>query len=402
MFLFDFRLMLRVCAAIAMGAPGQVGGDFLWPPSLSGPPEAWGSFGSSWQFFSGDLAAHSAEGGRTVARRAESDGRKSRLLVFLPGTFTIPQEFSVLLKFAVDSGFDTIGLDYGWGPAPDSKRSSECSRGEACASCQSNYHEVIATGSGENLVTGNWPVFGENQTETHKFLHFYSHGVQFIPETILPGYNISSSPHMAAKALSYADGLAEFAVEPLLSAVLLRLGWTEYLVQTGGPLWSKVVVAGHSQGASHAAYIGYARSVLGVFAFSGPQDTCGDQGGEWFATAVPDGRRAFACYAEDESGRPAIEKNLAFFSEVRTFNATGKPRKYGQGAWCASPEHCASAVDDQLVDDAIERCFGLLQVIADEVDETPPAPAPIPPGQTRCIKLPKAVAAKFRAKVCHS
>jgi len=147
-------------------------------------------------------------------------------------------------------------------------------------------------------------------------------------------------------------------------------------------LWSTVVVTGHSQGASHAAYIGYARPILGVFSFSGPQDTCDDHGVEWFASAAPDQRRAFACYAEDEAGRPAIEKNLAFFSQVRTFNATSKPRKYGQGAWCASPAHCSSAVDDQLVEDAVERCFTLLEVIVHDVDETPPSSAASQHGPT--------------------
>merc|ERR550532_1452308 len=100
---------------------------------------------------------------------------------------------------------------------------------------------------------------------------------------------------------------------------------------------------------------------------------CGDDGGEWFANPAPENRRAFACYAEDERGRPAIESNMAFFSEVRTFVAGGKPRNYGPGVWCPSPEHCASAVDDQLVEDAVDRCFTLLKVFAVDTNPTEPS-----------------------------
>merc|ERR1712045_328758 len=95
----------------------------------------------------------------------------------------------------------------------------------------------------------------------------------------------------------------------------------------------------------------------------GPQDTCGDDGLQWFAAPAPEHRRVIACYADDEGGKPAIEKNLAFFSEVHTFTASGKPRNYGAGSWCASPAHCSSAVDDQLVEDVVEQCLPKLTAL---------------------------------------
>lgn len=48
-------------------------------------------------------------------------------------------------------------------------------------------------------------------------------------------------------------------------------GWSEFLF-AGKPDWSRIVVAGHSQGSGHAAYIGKLFKVDRVLIFSGPQD----------------------------------------------------------------------------------------------------------------------------------
>jgi hypothetical protein len=48
-------------------------------------------------------------------------------------------------------------------------------------------------------------------------------------------------------------------------------GWGEFLSH-GQPVWSRIIVAGHSQGAGHAAYIGKLFRVDRVLMFSGPQD----------------------------------------------------------------------------------------------------------------------------------
>lgn len=377
--------MPRLWVVAAACTACRVGGDLLWPPSLSGAPETWGNFDSSWKIFS-DLAAQSDDGARTVARRAETGSSAGRLMVHLPGTYNIPQEYSTLLKTGVRYGFDTIGLNYGWGPTTDSARSAQCLLTASCEECQTNYHEVILTGSGDDLMTGRWPIFGDNETETLKWVHFYGHSVQFIPNHIPPP-GVDLTKPLTQKEREYIENLANFAIEPLLERVLQRLGWSEYLAANGRPDWTKVVITGHSQGASHSAYIGYARPVLGAISFAGPQDMCGDNGGEWFASAAPDTRRALACYAEDERGRPAIESNIAFFSEVRTFAAKGKPRNYGPGSWCPSPEHCASAVDDQLVEDAVDRCFAWLKVFGNDDASDPSDPSSSSSAYTKDVML---------------
>jgi hypothetical protein len=48
-------------------------------------------------------------------------------------------------------------------------------------------------------------------------------------------------------------------------------GWGEFVVD-GQPVWSRMVLAGHSQGSGHAAYIAKMYEVGKVLMFSGPQD----------------------------------------------------------------------------------------------------------------------------------
>lgn len=52
-------------------------------------------------------------------------------------------------------------------------------------------------------------------------------------------------------------------------------GWAQFL-HNGRPDWSRVIVAGHSQGAGHAAFIGKHFRVSRVLMFSGPQDYLDD------------------------------------------------------------------------------------------------------------------------------
>jgi hypothetical protein len=52
-------------------------------------------------------------------------------------------------------------------------------------------------------------------------------------------------------------------------------GWDEF-VADGQPTWSSLVIAGHSQGSGHAAYIGKLYAVDRVLMFSGPQDYLDD------------------------------------------------------------------------------------------------------------------------------
>ncbi|MGH8023839.1 MAG: BPSS1187 family protein, partial [Limisphaerales bacterium] len=52
-------------------------------------------------------------------------------------------------------------------------------------------------------------------------------------------------------------------------------GWGEFM-NRGQPAWNRIIVAGHSQGSGHAAYIGKMFRVERVLIFSGPQDYLDD------------------------------------------------------------------------------------------------------------------------------
>ena len=48
--------------------------------------------------------------------------------------------------------------------------------------------------------------------------------------------------------------------------------WSQYLTPSNTLLWDKIIVSGHSQGAGHACYLGYKKNVHRVVMFSGPND----------------------------------------------------------------------------------------------------------------------------------
>lgn len=52
-------------------------------------------------------------------------------------------------------------------------------------------------------------------------------------------------------------------------------GWNEFFAD-GKPVWRRIIAAGHSQGAGHAAYLGKMFEVSRVLMFSGPQDYLDD------------------------------------------------------------------------------------------------------------------------------
>jgi pimeloyl-ACP methyl ester carboxylesterase len=56
-----------------------------------------------------------------------------------------------------------------------------------------------------------------------------------------------------------------------LSAHYPKQGWNHF-IRNGQPQWQKIIIAGHSQGAGHAAYLGKMFAVKKVILLAGPQD----------------------------------------------------------------------------------------------------------------------------------
>lgn len=79
-------------------------------------------------------------------------------------------------------------------------------------------------------------------------------------------------------------------------------GWSEF-VTNNMPVWNRIIVAGHSQGSGHAAYLGKMFATDRVLMFSGPQDYMDDldQPAPWLAkdSATPPSR-FFAFLSEND------------------------------------------------------------------------------------------------------
>lgn len=82
-------------------------------------------------------------------------------------------------------------------------------------------------------------------------------------------------------------------------------GWDQF-VQDGQPVWRRIIVAGHSQGSGHAAYIGKLFDADRVLMFSGPQDFMDDLGKP-------------APWQSDKSATPP-SRFFAFLAEKDPFN----------------------------------------------------------------------------------
>ena len=160
------------------------------------------------------------------------------LLVFLPGTGGKPACCQLFLREAVSLGYHAVGLTYN----NDTAVGAVCLNNPDCFS----------------LVRRN---------------------------------RFDGSSSSAYSSLPSQDGIAT-RIKSLLSylgAHYPREGWGRFL-RHGAPVWSSVVVAGHSQGGGEAAFIGTVKHLRGVITLSSPPDTnLSLEPASWVGT-VPHGR----------------------------------------------------------------------------------------------------------------
>jgi predicted alpha/beta hydrolase len=162
-----------------------------------------------------------------VADRTTS---KSPLLLFLAATRARPMDYRSFLASASKAGYHVLALDY-W------------NRGRSVqATCGSN--PQCYTDMQRNRLTGGHP---------NRF------------SSVNPGNSIQSR---LGAALAYLR-----AQDP-------RGGWGRYQA-SGGIDWSRVVVAGHSQGGGEAAYISHIHRVRGALFFSSPVETTNGIAASW-------------------------------------------------------------------------------------------------------------------------
>jgi hypothetical protein len=208
------------CSLLVLAGCGGGGGGTPATPTPTPPPASTERLvlpQSTDPAVSASLAAHVAinpQPGVTAKRR---------LFVFLPGTFADPALYRTILRTGAAQGYHAIGLSY----PNDQTVASRC-QGNADADCIWNARREVVT------------------------------GVDVSPVIAVP--SADSIVNLTGKLLAWLH--AQYPSE----------GWGDFLV--GGAVdWSRVVVAGHSQGGGHAVAMGKLFPLLrGVF-FSSLADT---------------------------------------------------------------------------------------------------------------------------------
>lgn len=160
--------------------------------------------------------------------------QRGRLFVMLPGTGAIPRFYRQILRVGAARGYHAIGLTY----PNDTAVGTLCAG--AAADCSDRVRREIVTGS-------------------------------------------ENSPLVTVNAANSINGR--------LSAMIAHMhqrfpdeGWGQFLVG-GSPDWSRITVAGHSQGSGHAAYMGKLVLLDRVVMFSGPSDVAGATMAPWLSAS---------------------------------------------------------------------------------------------------------------------
>ena len=182
-----------------------------------------------------------------------SVGAKQRLFVFMPGSFGKPQNVRAIVREAAGSGLHAIGLNY----PNDATVGSLCS-GSADASCHGNVRTEI----------------------------------------------ISGDDTSSAVSITRANSIENRLIKLLqaLHAQAPTEGWNAYVTSAGQPDWSRLRVAGHSQGGGHAGVIAKRYAVDRAIYFSAPADAVAGQPAAWMsaAGATPGMRQAGFGHVQDE------------------------------------------------------------------------------------------------------
>jgi hypothetical protein len=216
-------------------------------PPASAPPSVERSVlpASTDAAISTDLEAHFA------VNPAPAASAKQRLLVFLPGTFGRPDNYRQIVREAAAQGLHGVGLNY----PNDATVASLCS---GDADCFGNTRAEILTGSDSSAVV-----------------------------------DITRANSIENRLIKLLQALhAQAPTE----------GWSAYLTAAGEPDWSRIRIAGHSQGGGHAAFIAKRYAVDRAVYFGAPADATPFGLAPWVraAGATPGARQAGFTHLRDE------------------------------------------------------------------------------------------------------
>lgn len=212
--------------ALLAGCGGGGGGETaVAPPPPPPPPPAAGRPASVERTVSpvaADAAVDTATEPHVAINPSPALAPSGRLFVMLPGTEGLPSMYRQVLRTGATRGYHTLGLNY-----PNPTAVGLLCINSADSACYWNVRREIVTGANLSpLVSVNGP----NAIATR-----------------------------LARALAY---LAQTQPDE---------GWGQFL-QGGAVDWSKVTVAGHSQGGGHAAVIAKLFAVQRAVYFASPAD----------------------------------------------------------------------------------------------------------------------------------
>ena len=159
---------------------------------------------------------------------------RGRLFVMLPGTGGLPQFYRLILRAGAARGYHTIGLTY-----PNDRAIEGLCGAGAAANCPGEARREVITGIDASQVV-----------------------------TVDPANSINGRLQ---------------ALLVWLQAAYPNEGWNRFL-RAGVPDWSLITIAGHSQGAGHAAYMAKLYEFDRVALFAGPADvgTAPGTSAAWF------------------------------------------------------------------------------------------------------------------------
>jgi len=165
--------------------------------------------------------------------RSPGSVRNSPLYLFLPATATKPSDYTLFQQEAVDLGYHVIGLAY---PNTDA----------VIGICNKKYYDPNNPDDMQ-LYAARQDCYLNVRLETLD-------GNGESPDTIVS--QDDSIENRLTQLLAY------------LGKKYPDEGWSGLLDETGAPKWSRIVVAGHSQGGGNAALIGKLHLVARVVMIS--------------------------------------------------------------------------------------------------------------------------------------
>lgn len=174
------------------------------------------------------------------------------LLLSLGGTNSLPSDFRAFDTVAAEQGFAALALDY-----PNTVITTSCKTSPEPDPC-TLFRQEIATGDPVSQLVEVSP---DNSIE-HRLEALLAYQAKQDPEHFGQFYNES------------------------------------------GPVWSKIVVVGHSQGSGHAAYLAKRHPLQAVIMLAGPQDTTAAGPASWVSApgATPPERFLSLLHRDDFFG----------------------------------------------------------------------------------------------------